>query len=109
LPARMRKHLPGFMAMGENGMSEHQDHVAMGHMPGPDNTLAMMAGIGPFGNVEMGGMFTVVKVRDSVAAGDFSDPGWHPSRPQDIAKRISSDPNFGQPVRRNTDKAIGGG
>ena len=100
LPARMRAQLLGFMAMGENGMSEHQEHVAMGHMPGPENTLAMMTGTGPFGNIEMGGMFTVVKVRDDVRRGDFSDPGWHPSRPQDIAKKVSSDPNFGKPVRR---------
>ena len=100
LPTRMRAQLPGFMAMGENGMSEHQEHVAMGHMPGPENTLAMMTGTGPFGNIEMGGMFTVVKVRDDVRRGDFSDPGWHPSRPQDIAKKVSSDPNFGKPVRR---------
>jgi manganese oxidase len=100
LPAQMRAHLPGFMAMGENGMSEHQEHVDMGHMPGPENTLPMMAGKGPFGNIEMGGMFTVVKVRDDVKSGDFTDPGWHPSRPQDVAKKISSDPNFGQPIRR---------
>ncbi len=100
LAARMRAQLPGFMAMGKNGMSEHQEHVAMGHMPGPENTLPMMAGTGPFGNIEMGGMFTVVKVRDDVKHGDFSDPGWYPSRPQDIAKRVSSDPGFGKPVRR---------
>jgi manganese oxidase len=100
IAARIRKQLPGFMAMGEHGMSEHQEHVAMGHMPGPNNTLAMMAGTGPFGNVEMGGMFTTVKVRDEVAAGDFRDPGWYPSRPQDAAKRVSSDANFGSPVRK---------
>jgi manganese oxidase len=101
LPARMRAQLPGYMAMGEHGMSEHQDHVAMGHMPGPENTLPMMTGTGPFGNIEMGGMFTVLKVRDEIQRGDFTDPGWYPFRPQDIAKKISSDPHFGRPVRRN--------
>ena len=105
LPARMRAQVPGFMSMGENGMSEHQKHVDMGHMIGPENTLAMMTGKGPFGNVEMGGMFTVVKVRDDVKPGDFSDPGWHPSRPQDVAKRISTDPNFGNPTRRNAPRS----
>jgi hypothetical protein len=48
--------------MGETGMAEHADHVK--HMPGPKNTLPMMMGKGPFGNIEMGGMFTVIKIRD---------------------------------------------
>jgi hypothetical protein len=33
-------------------------------MPLPDNTLPMMTGFAQFGAVEMGGMFTVVKVRE---------------------------------------------
>ena len=101
IAARIRKQLPGFMAMGEHGMSEHQEHVQMGHMPGPDNTLAMMAGTGPFGNVEMGGMFTTIKVRDDVAASDFRDPGWIRLPEREIASRVSSDPNFGSPIRRS--------
>jgi hypothetical protein len=44
-------------------------------MPLPDNTLPMMTGQGQFGSLEMGGMFTVVKVRDGLAKGDFNDPG----------------------------------
>jgi len=42
----------------------------------------MMSGAGPFGELEMGGMFTVVKVRDNQKPGDYSDPGWykHPAR-----------------------------
>ena len=97
---RIRKMLPGYMAMGENGMSEHQEHTDSGHMQGPDNTLAMMAGKGPFGNIEMGGMFTVVKVRDDQAPGDFSDPGWYRNPAGTVARRVSSDPGFGAPVRR---------
>ena len=74
--------LPDYMAMGENGMAEHAAHSAMGHMPLPENTLAMMTGAGPFGPLEMGGMFTVVKIRENLAAGDYGDPGWyeHPGR-----------------------------
>jgi hypothetical protein len=37
----------------------------------------MMTGTGPFGPVGMGGMFSVVKVRDDVARGDHTDPGWY--------------------------------
>jgi FtsP/CotA-like multicopper oxidase with cupredoxin domain len=98
--ARIRKLLPGYMAMGESGMAEHQDHTASGHMQGPENTLPMMTGKGPFGNLEMGGMFTVMKVRDDLAAGDFRDPGpyRHPART--VARRVSDDPEFGAPVRR---------
>jgi len=46
-------------------------------MPLPDNTLPMMTGAGPFGPLEMGGMFTVVKVREELARNDYRDPGWY--------------------------------
>jgi manganese oxidase len=93
--------LPGFMAMGRSGMAEHQKHVDMGMLPGPENTLAMMTGEGPYGNLEMGGMFTTIKVRDDMAQGSYVDPGWYQAPKGTTAKRISSDPNFGNPPRRN--------
>ncbi len=99
---RIRKILPGYMAMGESGMAEHQDHVDMGHMPGPENTVAMMAGKGPFGNMEMGGMLTVIKVRDDQPRGDYSDPGWYRHPEGTVARRVSSDPDYGSPERRGT-------
>jgi FtsP/CotA-like multicopper oxidase with cupredoxin domain len=50
-------------------------------MPMPDNTLRMMSGEGPYGNIDMGGMFTVFKVREDLAPGDYRDPGWyHPPK-----------------------------
>jgi manganese oxidase len=51
--------------------------LAMGEMemPAPDNTLPMMTGSGPFGGIEMGGMFTVMKIRDGMARDDYRDPG----------------------------------
>ena len=70
---QIRKVAPGYMPMGSTGggmMSEME-------MPLPDNTLPMMTGAGPFGSVEMGGMFTVLKVRPGLAAGDYRDPGWY--------------------------------
>ena len=97
---KIKKILPGFMAMGEFGMAEHQDHVDMGHHKGPENTLAMMTGIGPYGNIEMGGMFTTVKVRDNLQRGDYSDPGWYNAPKGTVAARVSSDPEFGSPPRR---------
>ena len=80
-------------------MAEHQEHTDMGHMKGPENTLPMMAGNGPFGALEMGGMFTVVKVRDNLAPGDYGDPGWYPNPSGTVARRVSTDPEFGSPAR----------
>jgi hypothetical protein len=65
-----------FMPMGEAGMAEMQDMAAHGMSP-PENTLPMMTGEGPFGPIEMGGMFTVVKVRKDIARNDYTDPGWY--------------------------------
>ena len=96
---RVRAMLPGYMAMGRYGMAEHQDHT-QGGMPGPPNTLPMMTGRGPFGNIEMGGMFTVVKVRDDIARDDYNDPGWYANPEGTVAARVSDDPNFGSPARR---------
>lgn len=88
--------LPGYRTMGRDGMSEHAEHQAMGMLPGPDNTLPMMGGTGPHGPLEMGGMFTVLKVREHLA-GD-RDPGWYAGR--ETARRVSADPDFGAPPRR---------
>src|SRR5688500_17977845 len=67
------KLIPDYMVMGERGMAD------MGEMEMqlPDNTLPMMGGRGPFGAMEMGGMFTVVKVREGLARNDYKDPGWY--------------------------------
>ena len=57
-------------------------------MPLPDNTLPMMTGTGPFGPMEMGGMFSVVKVRDDVKPGDYKDPGWYKHPPGTRGLRV---------------------
>ena len=63
--------VPDYMVMGDKGMHD----MAEMEMPRPDNTLPMMTGTGPFGPIGMGGMFSVVKVRDDVVRGDYRDPG----------------------------------
>ena len=72
----IQKLVPDYMLMGERGMADMGEM----EMPLPDNTLPMMTGQGPFGAVEMGGMFTVLKVRREQKRGDYRDPGWfrHP-------------------------------
>jgi FtsP/CotA-like multicopper oxidase with cupredoxin domain len=92
---RMGELLPGYMAMGESGMAEHQDHSA--HMQGPENTMPMMAGAGPFGNLEMGGMFTVVKVRDTLPAG-YADPGWYAHPKGTLARRVPTPGEVSMPA-----------
>ncbi len=72
LAKRIAKIAPGYMPMGSNGMGE----MGSMEMQGPDNTLPMMTGYAQFGPVEMGGMFSVVKVREGLSAGDYKDPGW---------------------------------
>jgi len=67
------KLVPDYMVMGERGMADMGEM----EMPLPDNTLPMMSGNGPFGAMEMGGMFTVVKIREGLAHGDYKDPGWY--------------------------------
>ena len=70
---RIIKLVPDYMVMGERGMADMGEM----EMPLPDNTLPMMTGSGPFGPIEMGGMFSVVKVREGLARNDYSDPGWY--------------------------------
>jgi FtsP/CotA-like multicopper oxidase with cupredoxin domain len=68
--------VPDYMAAGGAG------HQMTGmSMPLPENTLPMMSGQGPHGNIEMGGMFTVMKIRADLAADDYRDPGWYRQPP----------------------------
>jgi FtsP/CotA-like multicopper oxidase with cupredoxin domain len=98
--ADLQSLVPGMMNMGSDGMSAHQEHVEIMKLQGPDNTLPMMTGEGPHGALEMGGMFTVVKVRPGLDAGDFRDPGWYAAPANTVARMISEDPEFGAPPRR---------
>ncbi|MFM9884378.1 MAG: multicopper oxidase family protein [Burkholderiales bacterium] len=73
--------VPDYMVMGERGMAE----MGSMEMPLPENTLPMMTGQGPFGPLEMGGMFTVFKVREGLARNDYTDPGWYQHPPGTVA------------------------
>lgn len=73
--------IPDYMVMGERGMAD----MAEMEMPLPDNTIAMMTGQGPFGSVEMGGMFSVLKVRKEQKPGNYADPGWYKHPPGEVA------------------------
>ncbi|MFG6429873.1 multicopper oxidase family protein [Roseateles sp. LYH14W] len=84
---RITKLVPDYMVMGDKGMHE----MAEMEMPLPDNTLPMMTGTGPFGAIGMGGMFSVVKVRDDIARGDFKDPGPYPHPAGTVASEYTAE------------------
>jgi len=71
LDKRVRKVVPGYMTMGQAGMADMGD---MG-MPVPRNSIPMLGGKGKHDYITMGGMFTILKVRDRLRS--FEDPGWY--------------------------------
>ena len=87
--ARAGHLLPGYMTMGQQGMGE----MALMGMKVPDNSIPMVGGKGPHDYITMGGMFTIVKVRDGLTS--YDDPGWYDNppgtqadvaRPEDLAR-----------------------
>jgi len=78
---KIQQVLPGYMSMGHTGMGNMMD------MGRPRNTLPMMAGKGPFGEIEMGGMFTVLKVREGLTS--YDDPGWYKQPEGTTARRVT--------------------
>ena len=68
---RIRKIVPGYMTMGHTGMGG----MAEMKMPFPPNSVPMKGADGPFGFIDMGGMFTIVKIRERLP--EKGDPGWY--------------------------------
>ena len=90
---RIQQLIPDYMPMGETGMAEMADM----QMPLPPNTLPMMMGEGPHGSLEMGGMFSVLKVRRDQKPGDYRDPGWYQPPAGTVAHEVAMPPQ--PPVR----------
>jgi FtsP/CotA-like multicopper oxidase with cupredoxin domain len=84
---KIAKLVPDYMVMGDKGGS-----MGEMEMPIPANTLPMMGGQGPFGGIEMGGMFTLVKVRKDQKPGDYRDPGWYKHPPGTVAYEWTGEP-----------------
>lgn len=78
------KLVPEYMSMGETGMAEMSEMADMMPMPLPENTLPMMTGKGQFGAIDMGGMFTTLKVRKDIPKNSYADPG-HYQQPKGSA------------------------
>ena len=69
--AKIRRLIPGYMPMGTNGMG---DMATMG-MTVPQNSIPMLGIHGQFEETIMGGMTTLLKVREH--APTYEDPGWY--------------------------------
>jgi len=84
LVGRLQKVNPDYMVMGERGMAD------MGEMQMelPTNTFPMMTGTGPYGPIEMGGMFTTLKVRADQPADSYRDPGWYAMPPGTQSREV---------------------
>jgi hypothetical protein len=85
LDKRVAAVLPGYMTMGDTGMS------GMGEMGmiRPRNSLAMVGAPGKHDYIDMGGMFTIVKVRENLTS--YDDPGWYETPPGTLASLASND------------------
>ena len=79
------------MTMGQNGMGDMGD---MG-MAIPPNSIPMVSGKGPHDYITMGGMFTILKVREGIIS--YEDPGWYqhpagtvamPARPEEMRRDL---------------------
>jgi FtsP/CotA-like multicopper oxidase with cupredoxin domain len=84
LDAKLARVVPGTMIMGRAGMGE----MAEMRMPQPANSIAMVGGVGPHGTIDMGGMFTLLKIREQLA-GD-TDPGWYAAPPATVATEATA-------------------
>ncbi|HEX2675584.1 MAG TPA: copper oxidase [Polyangiales bacterium] len=86
-PKRMnqsvRAVVPSYMAMGGTGMGE----MGAMRMPVPENSIPMQATPGPFGRIDMGGMFTILKVREDPTKEDGH--GWYAHPKGSVAEPAS--------------------
>ena len=85
LDAAVNRLLPEYMTMGQDGMG------GMGEMEMevPKNSIPMRGAPGPFSYIDMGGMFTVLKVRDGITS--YDDPGWYRHPAGTVASRATAD------------------
>jgi hypothetical protein len=107
LDERVRPLLPGYMTMGHTGM----DMGRMAEvMPMPPNSIPMKGAVGPFGDyISMGGMFTIIKVRDHLESYD-KDPGWyqHPRGTVALKAGVAELARDGIDVQAPTPRAVDG-
>ena len=85
LDEKVRTLLPSYMTMGTNGMGDMTEMS----MPAPRNSIAMLFGKGPFEVIDMGGMFTILKVREGITS--YADPGWYAHPKETVSEQATDD------------------
>ena len=84
---KMNELVPGYMPMGSTGMGDMMD------MGRPRNSLLMGSheglAAGPFGSIFMGGMFTILKIRENLRS-YADDPGWYDHPAGTVASPIGT-------------------
>jgi len=83
LDKKVNQLLPDYMTMGQDGMGDMAEHIESGHMKVPENSIPMSGAAGPHDYITMGGMFTILKVRDGIT--NYDDPGWYENPPGTLA------------------------
>jgi len=85
LDPEVQRLLPDYMTMGRTGMGNMEHATQMGV---PPNSIPMLGRPGPFGYIDMGGMFTIVKVREGITS--YADPGWYQHPAGTVAERATA-------------------
>ena len=107
---RIKQFFPDFMGlMNINGMGDmfemygSNEMMDMGFKMKYPSNLPPIGSPGPFGVIEMGGMFTIFKVRDNLTS--YADPGWYQHPPGTVAESVKNEKNMNQ--MKNRDLNIG--
>ncbi len=61
--------------------------MATMNMGDPTNSIPMQGAPGPMGYIDMGGMFTIVKIREGITS--YEDPGWYPHPDGTTAREVT--------------------
>lgn len=96
LEERIKQFFPNFMGlMNINGMGDmfemygSNKMMEMGFEEKLPANLSPIGNPGPFGVIELGGMFTILKVRDNLTS--YVDPGWYQNPPGTVAEVVNMD------------------
>lgn len=98
LDGKIKEFFPNFIGlMGNNGMGamfemygskESQMHGKNMHSINIPPNLSPIGSPGPFGVIELSGMFSVFKVRDDLVS--YNDPGWYQQPPGTAVQKVPS-------------------
>lgn len=104
LEERIKQFFPDFMGlMNINGMGDMFEMYGTSEMTDmkvkyPPN-ISPIGSPGPFGVLELGGMFTIFKVRDNLTS--YADPGWYKHPEGTVAESVNAHKNHRMPHEKS--------